>query len=120
MIHLQPSKTIQAEKPTYYGIMDYKIQQKQSNAMGMHFYWVRDRVKQKHFDVFWKPGVSNLGDYFTSKTPSLMLSLASTFQSQFWCTAQCGNQRGESNNMVIFEYPISVSEDESVIEYSEF
>ena len=31
----------------------------------MHFYWVRDRVKQKHFDLFWKPGVIKLEDYFT-------------------------------------------------------
>ena len=33
--------------------------------MDMHFYWVRDRFKQKHFELFWKLGVSNLGGYFT-------------------------------------------------------
>ena len=33
--------------------------------MDMSLYWVIDRVKQKHIDVFWKPGVSNLGNYFT-------------------------------------------------------
>ena len=32
--------------------------------MGMRFYWAGDRVKQKHFDIFWKPGVINLGGYF--------------------------------------------------------
>ena len=31
----------------------------------MHFYWVRDRVKQRHFYIFWKPGLRNLGGYFT-------------------------------------------------------
>ena len=31
----------------------------------MRFYCMGDRVKQEHFGVFWKPGVSNLGDYFT-------------------------------------------------------
>ena len=34
-------------------------------AMDMRFYWVRDKLKQKHFEVFWKPGVSNLRYYFT-------------------------------------------------------
>ena len=33
--------------------------------MYMQFYWVIDRVKQKHFGIFWKPIVSNLGGYFT-------------------------------------------------------
>ena len=23
------------------------------------------KIQTKHYDVFWKPGVSNLGDYFT-------------------------------------------------------
>ena len=33
--------------------------------MYMRFYWARDILKQKHFGVFWKPGVRNLEDYFT-------------------------------------------------------
>ena len=33
--------------------------------MDMRFYWSRDGVKQKHFEVFWKPGMSNLGEFFT-------------------------------------------------------
>ena len=45
--------------------MNIKIQQKRSKEMCMQFYWVRDQVKQKQLDVFWKHGVSNLGDYFT-------------------------------------------------------
>ena len=31
----------------------------------MRFYWVRDRIGQDQFKVFWKPGSTNLGDYFT-------------------------------------------------------
>ena len=37
--------------------------------MDMRFYWARDRVKQKHFNVLWKPGVINIGDYFTKHHP---------------------------------------------------
>ena len=36
--------------------------------MYMCLYWVRDRVKQKHFNVFWKAGVGNLGDYLLNIT----------------------------------------------------
>ena len=31
----------------------------------MRFYWLRDRVKQKQFDVYWEPGINNLADYTT-------------------------------------------------------
>jgi hypothetical protein len=31
----------------------------------MRFYWVKDRVEQKQFNVGWAPGNTNLGDYFT-------------------------------------------------------
>jgi hypothetical protein len=33
--------------------------------MDMRFYWVKYRVEQKHFNVGWAPGNTNLGDYFT-------------------------------------------------------
>ena len=39
------------------------MQQERSKSMDMRFYWVQDRIKQKQFNVFWKPGSTNLGDY---------------------------------------------------------
>ena len=38
------------------------IKQKQNKSMYMHFYWVRDRVEQKHFELKCKPVHMNLGD----------------------------------------------------------
>ena len=35
----------------------------------MHFYWVRDCLKQVHFNIFWKPGKDNLADYFQKHHP---------------------------------------------------
>ena len=35
----------------------------------MRFYWVRDRNKQGHFNVFWAPGRDNLGNCFTKHHP---------------------------------------------------
>ena len=37
--------------------------------MDMQFYWMKDRVKQKDFFVYWKPGIQNMGDYFTKHHP---------------------------------------------------
>ena len=36
------------------------IKKKRTKAMDMRFYWVRNRVEQKHFEVKWKPGKMNL------------------------------------------------------------
>jgi hypothetical protein len=33
--------------------------------MNMKYYWLQDRVRQKQFDVYWRPGKDNLGDYHT-------------------------------------------------------
>ena len=38
--------------------------------MDMIFHWVRDRVKQDHYQVIWKKGEDNLGDYFTKHHPA--------------------------------------------------
>ena len=31
----------------------------------MRFYWVKDRVKQGQFKIYWEPGRNNKADYFT-------------------------------------------------------
>ena len=33
--------------------------------MDMRFYWMKDRVKQKYFFVYSKPGIQNMGNHFT-------------------------------------------------------
>jgi hypothetical protein len=33
--------------------------------MDMRYHWLTDRVRQKQFDVYWRPGRENLGDYHT-------------------------------------------------------
>jgi hypothetical protein len=36
----------------------------------MHFYWVRDRVRQKQFHIFWQKGSLSRADYFTKHHPA--------------------------------------------------
>jgi hypothetical protein len=33
--------------------------------MDMRYHWLTDRVCQKRFDIYWRPGRENLGDYHT-------------------------------------------------------
>jgi hypothetical protein len=33
--------------------------------MDMRYHWFTDRVNQKQFDVYWRPGRENLGGYHT-------------------------------------------------------
>ena len=35
----------------------------------MIFYWIRDRIQQNHFHIFWEEGKKNLADYFTKYKP---------------------------------------------------
>ena len=38
--------------------------------MDMRFYWIKDRVQQKQFHIYWKPGKFNKADYFTKHHPA--------------------------------------------------
>jgi hypothetical protein len=33
--------------------------------MDMRYHWLTDRVRQKQFDVYWRPGSEHIGDYHT-------------------------------------------------------
>jgi hypothetical protein len=70
--HQRPYKpTIQppTASSTLLSTVNYSINQQRSRAIDMRFYWVRDRVRQNNFLVYWKPGRENLGDYFTKHHP---------------------------------------------------
>ena len=63
--HPQPATPIQTDNSCAEGIVNDTVKQRRSKAVDMRFYWVRDRVKQKQFYVYWKKGESNWSDYWT-------------------------------------------------------
>jgi hypothetical protein len=63
--HPQPPTPIQIDNSCAAGIANNTVKQRRSKAIDMRFYWVRDRVHQKHFNVHWRRGADNLADYFT-------------------------------------------------------
>jgi hypothetical protein len=63
--HTQPPTPLQTDNSTALGILNETIKYKRSKAMDMRYHWLIDRVRQKQFDVYWRPGRENLGDYHT-------------------------------------------------------
>jgi hypothetical protein len=63
--HIQPPMPLRTDNSTAFGILNETIKQKRSKAMDMRYHWLTDRVCQKQFDVYWRPGRENLGDYHT-------------------------------------------------------
>ena len=69
MGHSQLPTPVQVDNSTALGIATGTIKQRKSKAMEMRFYWIRERKNQKQFNIYWKPGPTNKGDYFTKKFP---------------------------------------------------
>jgi hypothetical protein len=63
--HPQPPTPLLTDNSTACGIANDTVKQKRSKAIDMRFYWIRDRVRQGQFVVYWKPGILNRADYFT-------------------------------------------------------
>ena len=51
------------------GITNGAAKQQQSKAAGMRLYWLKDRVEQGQFKIFWEPGDESWADYFTKHHP---------------------------------------------------
>jgi hypothetical protein len=64
--HTQPATPLITNNSTLFGILNETIKQKRSKAMDRRYHWITDRVRQKQFDVYWRPGKDNLGDYHTN------------------------------------------------------
>ena len=72
MGHKQPATPIQVDNSTAEGIVNKRVQPKHTKAMDMRFHWLRYRsVSQKQFQFYWRPGPTNLADYWTKHHPAV-------------------------------------------------
>ena len=65
MGHPKPHTPIQTDNLTAEGVINSQICPKRTKAMDMRFEWLLDRAQQGQFRIYWKPGKTNLADYFT-------------------------------------------------------
>jgi hypothetical protein len=63
--HKQAPTPMETDNTTATGYSNGTIKQKRTKAMDMRFYWIKDRVKQGQFNVYWGPCFQDLADYFT-------------------------------------------------------
>jgi hypothetical protein len=61
--HPQPPTPIRTDNETAKGILTSTVKQKQSKAIEMRFYWLKDHIAQQQFDIYWAPGNTNLANY---------------------------------------------------------
>ena len=65
----QPPTHIQVDNECAVGIVIDTVKQKRTKSMDMRFYWIRDRVKQGQFFIYWRRGTDNLAAYHTKHHP---------------------------------------------------
>jgi hypothetical protein len=57
--HKQPPTPMETDNTTATGYSNGTIKQKRTKAMDMRLYWIKDRVKQGQFQIYWGPGYQN-------------------------------------------------------------
>ena len=65
----QPATTIFCDNACAVGIATDTVTPRRTKSMDMQFHWIRDRVRQKQFNVTWLKGADNLADFFTKALP---------------------------------------------------
>ena len=94
MGHPQPRTPLQTDNTTAEGVINNKIQPKRTKAMDMRFHWLRDREAQGQFRIYWRPGKTNLADYFTKHhSPAHHVNVRAEFLTRVKDLAEARRQR---------------------------
>ena len=63
--HHQPPTPIKTDNATANAFIHNNIKQKRSKSWDMRYWWLRENIVKKIFNIFWEPEKKNLADYFT-------------------------------------------------------
>ena len=69
LVFYQPPTPTKTDNYADEGIVTNTARQNISRVMDMILYWVKDRVKKNDLFADWKPGIQNMGYYFTKNHP---------------------------------------------------
>ena len=67
MDHQQPTTLVVIDSATSGGFVNNNIRQQKPRAIDMIFYWIRNRVRQGHYLVYWSRVMDKLANYFTKR-----------------------------------------------------
>ena len=62
MGHSQPPTPVAKYNTNTNSIVNGTAKQKISRSIDKRFYWVKDRIRQNHFHIFWEEGKKNLAN----------------------------------------------------------
>ncbi len=78
------------------GVINNKIQPKQTKAIDMRFHWLHNHEAQDQFRIYWWPRKTNLADYFTNHPPPLHhVNVRSEFLTKVKNLAEARHQQME-------------------------
>ena len=120
MGHPQPPTPMEVDNETAIGFLKRTMKQKRSKEIDMRSYWVRDRVKQNQFLIYWRPGANNVGEYVSkhhspahhqTMCPNVFVNIvcllklkitsaqpSTILQSSFQCPIPCGRQDSQDDH----------------------
>lgn len=69
MGHLQPATPIKTDNATAKGILTATMRPKMSKSIDKNYWWMKDKVAQGEYNLYWKSGRENWADYHTKHHP---------------------------------------------------
>lgn len=71
MGHPQPTTgtPLETDNSTAHDILKTQVRMKRSKAFDMRYHWLKDRISQSQFNLYWAPGKQNKADYYTKHFP---------------------------------------------------
>jgi hypothetical protein len=70
MGHPQPATPMATDNNTASSIAIDTVKQKRSKAIDIQFYWIRHRVRQGQFKIYWSKGQTNRANYISKHLPA--------------------------------------------------
>ena len=96
----QPPTPIKTDNKTVIGFANDTLKIKKSKSWDMRYYWIKDKVSNQDFVIYWDKGLNNYADYFTKHFVCILPSINSANlypqrifiileRSIFLCTRVC-------------------------------
>ena len=65
MGHIQPPTPLKTDNKIAEAFVQQEMRHKKTKSWDMRLWWLKDKLVQKHFKIFWDSGTENWADYFT-------------------------------------------------------
>ena len=67
--HKQDTIPVKTDNSTATAYANSTLKHKRSKTWNMRWYWLKDKVNQKYFHIYWQQGANNKADYHSKHFP---------------------------------------------------